>query len=247
MSHKDNFDIIQDLLKNNYEKFEGYSIPLKKDLTFDNKYKKIKNAVVVYLDMRGSRKIMFDQSEYRSLKTHRAFLHAFISCVDYEGGRFRSFNGDGALAFFNGEDSSARAIRACLYFNKYMVEMNELLKSKDMLTVDYGVGVAKGSVYVAKTGKKGAAETRQDLIWVGYPTYLAVELSDRGSGSKHVWISQAAYDRIHIEDADNDYNILYTDDGNRTSIWTNETITLKNGQTESAYRTSSYFNLDLTD
>lgn len=245
MTHKDNFSVVRELLKNNYESTEGYSIPLKSQLTFDNKYKKIKNAVVVYLDMRHSRQIMFNQNAYRSLKTHRAFLQAFISCVDHDNGRFRSFNGDGALAFFNGENSSARAVRACMNFNRYMNEVNSILREKEMMEVDYGVGIARGEIYVAKTGRKGANETRQDLVWVGYPTYLAVELSDKGQGAYHLWISSATYTEIHKEDKNNDYNILYTDDGNRSSVWSQETFTTTNGKEETVYKSGAFFTLDL--
>lgn len=244
MSHKENFANIKELLKNNYVSFEGPSIPLKSDLTFDNKYKKINNAVVVYLDMRHSRKIMFEQNEYRSLKTHRAFLHAFISCIDFSDGCFRSFNGDGALAFFNGLNASSRAVKACMDFHKYMLDMNSILAEKEMMAVDYGVGIATGEIFVAKTGKKGANETRQDLVWVGYPTYLAVELSDRGKGSYHTWISSSAYNKIHDEDKNGAFNILYSGkDG--SSIWHQEKITLKNGDVKTVYKTSTYFKLDL--
>ncbi len=244
MSHKDNFDVVKDLLKSNYSCIEGYSIPFKKDLTFDNKYKKIKNAVVVYLDMRHSRRIMFDQNEYKSLKTHRAFLQAFISCMDYNDGRFRSFNGDGALCFFNGEDATSRAVKACMNFNRYMIEINNLLTSREMLNVDYGVGIARGTVYVAKTGRKGANDTRQDLVWVGYPTYLSVELSDRGSGDYHLWISSSTYSEINKEDKSNKYNILYSDEDG-SSIWKKVDITLKNGQSETAYKTNFHFKIAL--
>lgn len=167
MSHKANFDVVRELLKNNYTFTTGTSIPLKTDLTFDNKYKKITDAVVVFLDMRHSRKIMFEQNEYKSLKTHRAFLQAFISCMDYQDGRFRSFNGDGALAFFNGNLASSRAVKACMDFKKYVSEINTILSDKNYLEVDYGVGVSRGTIYVAKSGRKGANDTRQDLVWVG--------------------------------------------------------------------------------
>ena len=241
MTHKDNFDVVKELLKNNYESFEGPGIPLKSDLTFANKYKKIENAVVVYLDMRDSRSVMFDQNEYRSLKTHRAFLQSFISCVDFDNGHFRSFNGDGALAFFNGEYAGSRAVRACMNFHKYMIEVNSIIKDRGMLEVDYGVGIAKGTIFAAKTGKKGADDTRQDIVWVGFPTYLAVELSDRGGGSYHTWISKTIYDDIHKEDK---YNILRSDqDG--SSIWRKESITLKNGATRDVYKTSTFFKLKL--
>lgn len=245
MSHKANFDVVRELLKNNYTYTEGTSIPLKSNLTFDNKYKKINNAVVVYLDMRHSRKIMFEQNEYKSLKTHRAFLQAFISCMDYEDGRFRSFNGDGALAFFNGSLASSRAVRACMNFNKYVIEMNSVLKDKGYLEVDYGVGVSRGTIYVAKTGRKGANDTRQDLVWVGYPTYLAVELSDKGEGAYNTWISNSVYNKISSENDEVSYNLL-TNSGTGASIWKEEAITMTDGGTQKVHKTNYHFTLELT-
>lgn len=245
MSHKENFDVVRELLKNNYTYTEGTSIPIKSDLTFDNKYKQINDAVVVYLDMRGSRKIMFEQNEYKSLKTHRAFLQAFISCMDGENGRFRSFNGDGALAFFNGSQASSRAVRACMNFNRYIIELNSVLSDKGYLEVDYGVGVSRGTVYAAKTGRKGANDTRQDLVWVGYPTYLAVALSDKGRGTYNTWISKSIYSQINSEGDDVTYNLL-TDDSTGGSIWVEDSITMTNGDVQKVYKTSYHFKLELS-
>lgn len=242
MSHQTNFDVVKELLKNNYVSFTGPSIPKKADLTFDNKYKKIENAVVVYLDMRHSRKIMFKQNEYRSLKTHRAFLQSFISCIDALDGKFRSFNGDGALAFFHGENASSRAVRASMNFNNFVSEMNNILLSKDMLAVDYGIGIAKGTIYVAKTGKKGAGDTRQDLIWVGYPTYLAVELSDMGKSPYHLWISSTVHKNIIDDDSTNSYKV-YTSNG--VSMWQSEDIKLSDDTIYKAYKTNYFFDLGL--
>jgi class 3 adenylate cyclase len=244
MTHKENFEVVRELLKNNYTFSKGPAIPLKKDLTFDNRYKQVDNAVVVYLDMRQSRKIMFEQNEYKSLKTHRAFLQAFISCVDYHDGRFRSFNGDGALAFFNGELASSRAVKACMDFKRYVYEINNIFDDKGYLNIDYGVGVARGKVYVAKTGRKGSNQTRQDLVWVGYPTYLAVALSDKGRSSYNTWISKSTYTTILEEDKKFKPNLL-TEDTNGNSIWREETITMSNGDTKKVYKTSYQFNLSL--
>lgn len=241
MSHKENFEVVKELLKENYTSFEGQSIPLKKDLTFDNRYKKINNAVVVYLDMRGSRKIMFQQNEYKSLKTHRAFLQSFISCIDEHNGKFRSFNGDGALAFFHGEDASARAVVACMQFQTYVSKMNEILNERKMLKVDYGVGIARGTIYVAKTGKKGNDLTRQDLVWVGEPTYEAVELSDLGKNNLHVWISKDVYNYIVHQDRNDKYNILTSDDGYDKDIWYAIERDSSDGKKKKAYTTSYYF------
>ncbi len=241
MSHKDNFDTVKDILKDNYETIEGPSIPKKDDLPFANKLKKIENAVVVYLDMRGSRKIMFLQNEYRSLKTHRAFLQSFISCIDNQDGKFRSFNGDGALAFFHGAYASSRAVKAAMEFSFYVQEMNKILTEKGMLTVDYGVGIAKGTVYVAKTGKKGAGSTRQDLIWVGKPTYMAVELSDLGRGSLNTWISREVYNTIVANDASSNYGVYLNNDGE--DMWIEEEVKLSDNSSYKAFKTSYQFKL----
>jgi class 3 adenylate cyclase len=243
MSHKDSFEVVKEILKNNYETTTGTVIPKKDDLPFANKLKKVEDAVVVYLDMRGSRKIMFEQNEYRSLKTHRAFLQSFISCIDNRNGKFRSFNGDGALAFFHGEFASSRAVKAAMEFDYYIQKMNEILVNKGMMAVDYGVGIAKGTIYVAKTGKKGAGSTRQDLVWVGEPTYMAVELSDMGRGNYHTWISKKVYNAIVANDALSNYKVYTTDGGD--NMWTQEQIQLSDGSLSNAYKTSYHFVLDL--
>lgn len=191
--------------------------------------------------MRGSRKVMFEQNEYRSLKTHRAFLQSFISCIDNRGGKFRSFNGDGALAFFHGEDATAKAVTACMEFNCYIIKMNEILAERGMLEIDYGVGIARGTIYVAKTGKKGGDLTRQDLVWVGNPTYHAVELSDLGRNGRHTWITKKVYDIIQEQDKNSKYNILTADD-NVTNIWNEHTVTYNDNSVGKAYWTSYYFN-----
>jgi len=192
--------------------------------------------------MRGSRKIMFQQNAYKSLKTHRAFLQSFISCIDEHSGKFRSFNGDGALAFFHGEDASARAVVACMQFHAYINKMNGILGERNMLMVDYGVGVARGTIYVAKTGKRGGNLTRQDLVWVGEPTYEAVELSDQGKGNLHTWISKEVYDFIVYQDRNSKYNIITSDDGNDTNIWHPINRESSDGKIKKAYATGYYFN-----
>ena len=103
-------------------------------------------------------------------------------------------------------------------FKKYIAEMNTILIDKGYLKVDYGVGVAHGTVYVAKSGRKGANDTRQDLVWVGYPTYLAVALSDKGRRTYNTWISKSTYNEIKSEDSETSYNLL-TDDNTGANIW----------------------------
>jgi class 3 adenylate cyclase len=147
------------------------------------------HAVVMYVDMRGSRKLLSKATPFVSVKVHRAFLQAIVYCVENRDGHFRSFNGDGALSFFVGENAASRAVRAALDLKGYVKEINEILSNRHSVDIDFGVGIAQGKVDVAKSGKRGDDATKQDLVWVGKPVYLAVELSDLAGSPDNIWIS----------------------------------------------------------
>lgn len=110
MSHSTNLDSIKSLLTESYVQETTTVIPKKGDLTFGNTIKRIEHAVIFYVDMRGSRKIIQTATNFWSIKTHRAFLQATIYCIENRDGHFRSFNGDGALAFFIGPNAASRAV-----------------------------------------------------------------------------------------------------------------------------------------
>lgn len=52
------------------------------------------HAVVMFVDMRGSRRVLTVETAFRSIKVHRAFLQAIVYSVENRDGHFRSFNGD---------------------------------------------------------------------------------------------------------------------------------------------------------
>lgn len=231
MSHKSNYDTIKSMLNDSYTRVNTNSIPKKADLTFGNKIKKIKHAVVFYVDMRGSRKIINDSTDFVSVKVHRSFLQAITYCVENRDGHFRSFNGDGALAFFVGENAASRAVKAAMDLDAYVVEINELIKDKLDKKVNFGIGIAQGPVTVAKSGKKGDDSTKQDLIWIGLPVYMAVELSDLGNSPKNLWISSNVRSAIGKQ---NHLGVVYDEDGN--SMWSSVTKTFKSvGQKKVRY------------
>ncbi len=213
MSHESNIEYIESLLTESYSQEETSVIPKRNDLTFGNTIKKIKHAVILYIDMRGSRKIIQDATTFWSIKTHRAFLQAIIYCVENREGHFRSFNGDGALAFFVGENAASRAVRTALDIKAYVRKINETLLISIDKEIDFGIGIAQGGVSVAKSGNKGDDATKQDLVWVGLPVYLAVELSDYGRSPNNIWISPNVRSAIGKQDC---LNVVYN--GN-DSIW----------------------------
>ena len=189
MSHESNIQAIKSLLNDSYERKETRGVPKRSDLTFGNTLTRMPHAVVMYVDMRGSRKLLSKTTAFVSVKAHRSFLQAIVYCVEGRDGHFRSFNGDGALSFFVGENAASRAVRAAMDLKAYVRQINALLAKKHGVKIDFGVGIGQGKVDVAKSGKRGDDTTKQDLVWVGIPVYVAVALSDLAGEPSHIWIS----------------------------------------------------------
>jgi adenylate cyclase len=214
MSHQTNLATIRSYLDDSYTREETRGVPKRSDLTFANTIKRMPHAVVIYIDMRGSRKILLNATSFWSVKVHRAFLQAIVYCVENREGHFRSFNGDGAMAFFVGENAASRAVRAALDLKAYVIKINELTKSRIEVPLDFGVGIAQGKIDVAKSGKRGDDATKQDLIWIGVPVYVAVELSDFAKKPKNIWISPKVRDTIgnekHLNVVNSDGDSMWT-------------------------------------
>jgi class 3 adenylate cyclase len=220
MSHAENLGTIKGYLTESYKRQTTVNVPKRSDLTFGNTLKTMEHAVVFYVDMRSSRKVMKDSTEFVSAKVHKAFLQAIVYCVENREGHFRSFNGDGALAFFRGANAASRAVRAALDLKAYVQQINTIL-APNGTSIDFGVGIGQGKVHVVKSGKRGDDQTKQDLVWIGLPVYLAVELSDFGAKPNNIWISPAVRKSIGTE------NHLDVVNHNGKSIWTKVTKTLK--------------------
>ena len=88
-------------------------------------------------------------------------------------------------------------------------------------SIDFGVGIGQGKVHVVKSGKRGDDQTKQDLVWIGIPVYVALELSDFASKPNNIWISP------HVRKSIGDENPLNVVNHNGKSMWTKITKTLK--------------------
>lgn len=221
-SNQDVLDAIEDCLTTAYEKNTGFTIPKKDDLPFWNTVKVIEDAKVFFIDMRKSRKILSDASDFWSIKIHRAFLKAVVHCLEKREGHLRSFNGDGILAFFVWENAASKAVRAALDIKGFVLKINEMLSKKGKSDIDFWIGIAQWKIMVAKSGKSWDDQTKQDLIWIGLPVYLAVELSEFGKTPNNIWISPSVRTSIGSE---NHLSVVNDKDGN--SIWKKETKKLK--------------------
>lgn len=188
-TNQETLNKIGEYLNQSYTQEETRVVPKRPDLTFGNSAKKMKHAVVVYVDMRKSKKILSDATTFWSVKIHKSFLLALTHCVECRDGHMRSFNGDGILAFFVGDNAASRAVRAAMDMKGFVLQINEKLTAAGKNEIDFGIGIAQGEVLVAKSGKAGDDMTKQDLIWVGLPVYVAVELSDFAEKPNNIWIT----------------------------------------------------------
>jgi len=237
MSHDENLETIKSYLTDSYTREETRVVPKRSDLTFGNTLKQMPHAVVMYVDMRGSRKLLSKTTAFVSVKVHRAFLQSIVYCVENRDGHFRSFNGDGALSFFVGENAASRAVRAAMDLKAYVKQINKVLSRKHGVGIDFGVGIGQGKVDVAKSGKRGDDSTKQDLVWVGMPVYVAVELSDLAGHPNHIWISPHVRKSIGKQEYRPDVV-----NHNGKSMWWWTTKKLKSvGQYEPRY--TSYYSL----
>lgn len=207
MGHAENLTTIQGYLTESYHRNDTLGVPKRADLTFGNTIKKMSHAVVFYVDMRSSRKVMQDTTTFVSAKVHKAFLQSVVYCVENRDGHFRSFNGDGALTFFQGLNAASRAVQAAFDLKAYVHQINKTLASSGT-SIDFGVGIAQGPVNVVKSGKRGDDATKQDLVWIGLPVYMAVELSDLGSSPRNIWITHNVLKTIEKQ---NHLGVVYHD------------------------------------
>lgn len=208
---------------------EGYTIPFKPNVTFGAQAKKLKHAVAVYVDIRGSRKILSKYGPIETARAHKAFIYAVSKCLKSEDGHVRSFNGDSILCFFSGENSSIRAVRAAMKA-VYAVRnfVNPKLVDNFQEGLDFGIGISQGEITVVKSGLP-REEITQDLIWLGWPTYIAYEYGNITRSPNNIMISHTVYAAITKEE-----KLIYT---NGQYMWETGNITLKSG-TRSYYSTN---------
>lgn len=113
----------------------------------------------------------------------------------------RSFNGDGVLVAFAGDNKRTNASKAALqmsWFAKKVLKpkMEAVFQNNQQLQgldFDFGIGIDVGKVLVVRGGIRG--ENNNDLVWVGNATNYAVKLSSiTNNDGSYVYISKDVYD-----------------------------------------------------
>lgn len=166
-------------------------------LTFGNTGLKFTGSVL-FIDLRGSTKVLNEHNKTTVAKLHMAFFHTIVKIANSLSGNVRSFNGDSALIFFHGDYKAtiSTAVKCAMQI-KYMIDnseggINEMLKK--YTTLDFGIGVDHGDILCTKVGIGG--EHNRDIFWIGNSVNKSTVLGDNCKSPNHISISKFVYDNL---------------------------------------------------
>jgi class 3 adenylate cyclase len=191
-------------------------------------------ATVLYIDMRGSTKVLNSHNKRTTAKIHMTYYHAIVKVAKSDEGEIRSFNGDSLLVFFygSGYEVARKAVSSAMKIKYALTNIvNETLS--EFPDIDFGIGIDCGNILATKVGVGGDSDNK-DLIWIGNAVNRATKISDECKASFHIGISQAIYDKL-------DDSLLYYDEKNiygniqKKNVWNRDQI-LYNDNNEFFYK-----------
>lgn len=211
----DILNYLEDLKKENKEKWEDTSVTNTKRINKDNIYKmtphwlQIDDGVVaVYADMINSTSVNI--SKYRHTKTRGQIFEIFTGALakifhDFDVVHI-DIEGDGALGVWNGGDDRLKALCAAITFRTYVGDWLSDFVSKVVSDVDK-IGVRIGiDEEVAAVKFVGVRGEDQNLVWAGEPIPSASKLCklhnfyDENGGEidqiSHISVSDRFYNHI---------------------------------------------------
>lgn len=188
------------LAAGDYEITESDSIPGSGDnrLTFGNTGVRFW-ASTLYIDMRGSTKVLNQHKAHTVAKIHKAYLYTATTLIAAAGGQIRSYNGDSILAFFpkNLKATISSAVKAAMQITWMLTEASSKAEFERYHPLNFGIGIDHGQVLCVKAGR-AQNDNHNDLIWLGNAVNRATVLSDHAKAPNHVFISD--YCRVNLED-----------------------------------------------
>lgn len=199
------------------------------------------DAVVLYIDMRHSTKLLDEHRRNVVAKLHMSYYHAIVRIAKADGGEIRSFNGDSLLVFFLGADSATadKAVRSAFRM-KYAITKLVNPNLDDYKDINFGIGIDMGNIIATKVGI-GGDDTTKDLIWLGNAVNRSTKISDECEAPYHVGISETIFKKlpnslITYTTEDNTYFGVQTSTHN---VWSKQSMRY-NDTWETYYKSSCF-------
>ena len=132
-------------------------------------------------------------------EVYKSYLHCASKIIENEDGVITAFDGDRVMAVFIGNYKNTKAARCALKINYAVQEIInpaiEAQYSTQTYRVRQVVGVDSSSLFVARTGVRGA----NDLVWVGRSANYAAKLSSISEPGFSSYITERVYNKMNDE------------------------------------------------
>ena len=184
---------VRKILKENWSKRAGQVVPESDDLKLGNDAVTLEGTVL-YADLDDSTKLVDTMKPWFAAEIYRCYLVCAARIIRSEGGEITSYDGDRIMAVFIGKLKNSNAARTALKINFAVQKIiNPAIRKhnpNDNYSINHVVGIDTSSLFVARTGIRGA----NDLVWVGRAANYAAKLSARSGPSTQ--ITSDVYDRL---------------------------------------------------
>lgn len=163
--------------KINIEPKDDIKEAVKEAELYENTWNKVKDAVVVFSDLKDSTKISFDNTEKTMSKLLEMLNKPFIDIHTKFGAEFIDMKGDGGIAIYSPDNylnSILAAITVNSYYKKYVVR-EVVSKYKSLFVVE--TGIATGDLLVKRVGIK--KNNNNFFVWSGETVNKAALISKK--------------------------------------------------------------------
>ena len=154
------------VLQEEWSEREGRVVPDSDDLKLSNDAVTL-DGTVLYADLDDSTKLVDTKKPWFAAETYKCYLVCAARIIRSEGGEITSYDGDRIMAVFIGDTKNSSAARAALKVNFAVQKViNPAIREeypKTSYSIKHVVGIDTSSLFVARTGIRGA----NDLVWVG--------------------------------------------------------------------------------
>lgn len=191
------------IFKESWTERDGTVVPTSDDVQLGNDAVKIQ-ATVLYADLDASTNLVDNYKAHFSAEVYKAFLYCAAKVIRAEGGEITAYDGDRVMAVFLGDSKNTNAARAALKLNYARLQIIqpalEAQYPNTKFTLRHVVGIDTSSLFVARTGIRGA----NDLVWVGRAANYAAKLATLDSGYA-TGITKDVYDMLNstLKETDN--------------------------------------------
>ena len=203
---------VRKILREQWVRRTGRVVPESDDLKLSNDAV-ILDGTVLYADLDDSTKLVDRFKPGFAAEVYKCFLACAARTIRSEGGEITSYDGDRIMAVYVGTSRNSDATRTALKINYAVQEIiNPAIRSQypeSTYSVRHVVGIDSSSLYVARTGIRGA----NDLVWVGRAANYAAKLSARSGPTTQ--ITKEVHDQLN--------NSLKFGGENREYMWRSDT------------------------